>query len=212
MDLKGAKDQGVRDPAAKSDQELVTIDRLAYGLGFVPGLQSFDFRPMFQESGAYVRQENERIPSCRSSAMFRPSLASLAAAVLYALGSVAALAQSQVSRLPDGADKQLVEDVCTGCHRNNQITRSSGYTLEGWRELASAMIDLSANPEDEAKIARYLVTHFPPNIKRAPKLIPGGAQIRFKEWKVPTLGQRSRDPIQASDGRYQARQHENTGL
>ena len=34
----------------------------------------------------------------------------------------------------------------------------------------------------------------------APKLVPGPVQISFKEWVTPTLGQRSRDPVQAADG------------
>ncbi len=87
----------------------------------------------------------------------------------------------------------------TACHRTNSNTRSSGYTREGWRELISTMIDLSHSPNQEA-ITQYLVTHFPENTRRKPKLIPGRASIRFTEWMVPTLGQRSRDPVQAPDG------------
>jgi len=132
--------------------------------------------------------------------MLRLPIAWRAGAVLYALGALAALAQAQKSSLPEGAGKQLVARVCTGCHRSNLIVRSSGYSLEGWKELISTMIDLSANPRDEATIARYLATHFPPNTRRAPKLRAGDAQIGFKEWKVPTLGQRPRDPVQAGDG------------
>ena len=30
--------------------------------------------------------------------------------------------------------------------------------------------------------------------------MPGAAEIAFKEWQVPTLGQRSRDPVEAADG------------
>ena len=97
-----------------------------------------------------------------------------------------------------GPGKELVEGVCTGCHQTNQITRSSGYTREGWKELTGTMIDLSGSPEERDQIIDYLATHFPPNNKRAPKLMPGDAQIAFKEWQVPTLGQRSRDPVEAA--------------
>ena len=62
------------------------------------------------------------------------------------------------------------------------------------------MIDLSGSPETQEEILGYLATNFPPNSKRAPKLIPGNVKIEFQEWQTPTLGQRSRDPIQASDG------------
>jgi virginiamycin B lyase len=62
------------------------------------------------------------------------------------------------------------------------------------------MIDLSATPELQNKITDYLARHFPPNSKRNPKLISGKTEITFKEWQVPTLGQRSRDPIEANNG------------
>ena len=117
-----------------------------------------------------------------------------------ALFPVAAQAQSQGPALPDGAGKQLVESLCTGCHQTNMITGSSGYSREGWKELASTMIDISGVAADQATITDYLATHFPPNTRNAAKLMPGTAQVSFKEWKTPTLGQRSRDPVQAADG------------
>ena len=124
----------------------------------------------------------------------------LVGAMLYALIPCTAPAQNQASGLPDGEGKTLVESMCTACHPSNQITRSSGYTLAGWKELVGTMLDLSSSPENQDKITQYLATHFPPNTSRAPTLIPGDTQIAFKEWQVPTLGQRSRDPIQAADG------------
>jgi len=132
--------------------------------------------------------------------MPRWSMASLAGALAWVLVPVAAQAQSETSGLPDGAGKELVEAVCTGCHQTSQITRSSGYSRAGWRELTGTMIDLSGSPADQAEIVDYLATHFPPNDSRAPKLMPGEAEIAFKEWQVPTLGQRSRDPVEAADG------------
>jgi virginiamycin B lyase len=129
---------------------------------------------------------------------------SLATVVLFAIATLfPADAEAQRRRsppLPEGAHKELVEGTCTTCHRTNVITRSSGYTREQWAELTSTMIDLSAAPKERAKITDYLTAHFPPNTKRAPKIIPGSAKISIKEWQVPTLGQRSRDPVQAADG------------
>jgi virginiamycin B lyase len=61
------------------------------------------------------------------------------------------------------------------------------------------MVDLAGSPDKDA-IAGYLTQHFPPNARRKPTLVPGDAKITFKEWKVPTLGQRSRDPEEAPDG------------
>jgi virginiamycin B lyase len=65
--------------------------------------------------------------------------------------------------------------------------------------LIGTMIDLSGNPQQETIIS-YLATHFPENGKRKPELVPGSTSISFQEWVVPTLGQRSRDPVQAPDG------------
>jgi virginiamycin B lyase len=132
--------------------------------------------------------------------MLRRSIAALAGALSWVLVAVAAQAQSEASSLPDGPGKELVEAVCTGCHQTNQITRSSGYTRAAWQELIGTMIDLSGSPTERDRITEYLATHFPPNARRAPRLMPGDAEIAFKEWQVPTLGQRSRDPVQAADG------------
>ncbi|MEQ8357030.1 MAG: hypothetical protein RH942_15950 [Kiloniellaceae bacterium] len=102
--------------------------------------------------------------------------------------------------LPAGAGRDQVESVCTACHQTNQITRSSGYSQDGWRELTSTMIDLSGNPELRDSITGYLAAHFPPSANRAATLVPGDQQIGFTEWQVPTLGQRARDPVEAVDG------------
>ena len=129
---------------------------------------------------------------------FASLTASLTALLLCTL--VPVTAQAQQSGLPDGAGKELVTGSCLACHRARNITRSSGYTQAQWKELIGTMIDLSATPEAQGRITRYLAAHFPPTRKNAPKLIPGTTQISFKEWTVPTLGQRSRDPIEAPDG------------
>ena len=126
--------------------------------------------------------------------MTKRSPALLAAALLCLAAPLPAHGQS--ARLPEGAGQEVVQEVCTGCHGISQIQNSSGYTREGWEELISTMIDLSDSPELET-ITEYLATHFPESSDRAPKLVPGDASIRFTQWKAPTLGQRSRDPVQA---------------
>jgi virginiamycin B lyase len=102
--------------------------------------------------------------------------------------------------LPEGPGKELVAGICTGCHQTDMITRSSGYTAEHWKELTGTMIDLSGDPPTQAAIIQYLAQHYPPNASRAPKQVSGPVQIAIKEWTVPTLGQRSRDPVEAPDG------------
>ena len=129
--------------------------------------------------------------------MSRRARASLAAALLGLAAPVTAHGQSDP--LPEGAGKPMVEGVCAACHGVNLVQNSSGYTREGWEELILTMIDLSGSPELET-ITEYLATHFPENTKRAPTLMPGEVSIKFQEWKAPTLGQRTRDPVQAPDG------------
>ena len=132
--------------------------------------------------------------------MSKASIASFAAASLSVLAVIAAPTPSPAAGLPAGAGNQLVEGFCTACHRTNQITRSSGYTRDEWQELIGTMIDLSGSPAERDTLTQYLATHYQPHAKRAPKLIAGDHKIEFKEWTVPTLGQRSRDPIEAPDG------------
>ena len=84
--------------------------------------------------------------------MFRHYRTSLLTATICLLAPFAAQAQGQQPALPEGAGKQLVEGVCTGCHQTNMITQSSGYTREGWKELTGTMINLSVVPEQQAAI------------------------------------------------------------
>ncbi|MGH7835983.1 MAG: virginiamycin B lyase family protein [Candidatus Binatia bacterium] len=129
--------------------------------------------------------------------MFRLSFASLA--VLPIVMMVPLAAQGQPAQLPEGDGKHLVQGLCTACHETNLITRSSGYSHEGWRELIQTMMNLSGTPAGET-ITKYLAAHFPAGTHRKPNLVPGEESITFREWTVPTLGQRSRDPVQAPDG------------
>ena len=125
----------------------------------------------------------------------------LAAALLV---SLAAHAQAPAAKgpppLPSGKGKQLVEALCSACHVTNLIVTSSGYTREHWKELTGYMIDLSNNKSAQDEILDYLAVNFPPNTRRSPKLVPGKLEVTFKEWVMPRLGQRTRDPIQAADG------------
>nr|WP_309501753.1 hypothetical protein [uncultured Roseovarius sp.] len=107
---------------------------------------------------------------------------------------------SAVLALPDGKGRETVEAVCTACHGVNLIERSSGYSRDNWHFLTATMIDLSGNPAMEAEILDYLTENFPPSDNRAATPVEGPLTIRFEEWKAPTLGQRTRDPVEAPDG------------
>ena len=104
----------------------------------------------------------------------------------------------QAAVLPDGPGKEAVTTMCSACHGVNLITGSTGYTHERWQDLISTMVKL---PEAQtATITQYLATSFPPKPGREPVLVPGPVSVTFKEWITPTLGQRSRDPLQMTDG------------
>ena len=100
--------------------------------------------------------------------------------------------------LPDGAGKELVETSCASCHQLNAITGSAGFSRQGWRDVIGTMVLL---PEAQlATAADYLAANFPEKPGRRPTLVPGDVTVTFKEWMVPTLGQRPRDPLQMADG------------
>ena len=119
--------------------------------------------------------------------------------ICASLMALPTLAQRQAAPLPEGPGKNLVESLCTSCHTTRSITRSGGFdTPEEWRAVSASMMHL---PEEEAEvIASYLATHFPSKPERRPTLVDGPVDIEITEWTVPTLGQRSRDPVEAPDG------------
>jgi virginiamycin B lyase len=129
--------------------------------------------------------------------MARLSITLVLGAYFLSLGTVAA--QGQPTQLPEGDGKPLVQGVCTTCHETNLITRSSGYSREGWRELIQTMMNLSGTSAGET-ISKYLATHFPAGTQLKPNLVRGETSITFREWTTPTLGQRTRDPVEAPDG------------
>ena len=100
--------------------------------------------------------------------------------------------------LPEGLGQQEVATLCASCHDMQPIERSSGYSQTDWRALIRTMIDLP--PDTEDRVSAYLGEHFPPNDHRTPTLVPGPVELEFATWVVPTLGQRSRDPVEAPDG------------
>ena len=118
-------------------------------------------------------------------------------ALLFSIG-LPAHAQKQLSALPDGSGKELVEAACVACHETDIIFSSTGYTHDQWQHLIGKMIDL---PEPLASsITQYLAANFPERYDRRPILVPGDNKVTFLEWSVPTLGQRPRDPLMTPDG------------
>jgi len=126
----------------------------------------------------------------------------LMAAAAFALAPLTAMAQAQkpAAPMPEGKGKVVVEAVCGACHATTLIQNSSGYTRDHWKILTSMMIDLSKQTDTQNEILDYLAANFPPNNNRAAKPMPGNFEIKFTEWIMPQLGQRSRDPVQHADG------------
>lgn len=110
------------------------------------------------------------------------------------------VAQNRAAQpLPEGAGKQLVQNLCSTCHSTQTIVRAAGYSSpQEWRRLFSTMIELSESQAET--VAIYLAEHFPEDTSRRPSLIAGDTDIEIIEWMVPTLGQRARDPVEAPDG------------
>jgi virginiamycin B lyase len=101
-------------------------------------------------------------------------------------------------QLPAGAGQEIVQSKCTACHGLNLITNSAGFTKDRWAALIPTMLAL---PQNELRVvSEYLGTHFPEKPGFRPSLVSGDATVNIREWQVPTLGQRSRDPIEAPDG------------
>jgi len=115
-----------------------------------------------------------------------------------AFSSVAQAQFGPPPELPDGEGKELVQGICTTCHQTNLIVGTAGYTQDGWHGLSSTMIELP--DEVSTTITSYLAKNFPPKPGRQPTLVPGKTNISIREWNVPTLGQRPRDPLQMEDG------------
>lgn len=113
-----------------------------------------------------------------------------------------AAAGAQVSGVTALAEQgpELVQSYCAACHNSRYLARSSGYSREGWASLVSNMVDMSAVTDDQAALVDYLATTYPPNQRRASKVVSGAMEIQFESWRVPTLGQRPRDPVEDGDG------------
>lgn len=59
---------------------------------------------------------------------------------------------------------------------------------------------VSLPPARLTAVSDYLARQYPHKPEKAPRLIDGDTHIVIDEWITPTLGQRTRDPIEALDG------------
>lgn len=72
-------------------------------------------------------------------------------------------AAAQEQKLPEGAGKDTLVRVCSGCH-GPQIVVGRGNTEDGWTQLVLNMIQRGAqgSEDDFAQIVQYLTKNFPP--------------------------------------------------
>ncbi|MCP5154027.1 MAG: cytochrome C [Ectothiorhodospiraceae bacterium] len=116
-----------------------------------------------------------------------------------AISLVVSAASAQPSALPDGAGRAVLERHCVACHDLRRPAQALGFDAAGWRELVDTMVDLGGSPDLEV-LTEYLAEHFPPRADGGARVVDGPVRIRFREWRVPTRGQRARDPVEAPDG------------
>jgi virginiamycin B lyase len=103
-------------------------------------------------------------------------------------------------QLPEGGGKQLVESNCARCNGLNLIVSSWGNTKQGWHDLIGTMVALPREQADA--VTTYLAANFPEKPAPAAVVVKGPVELTIKEWLVPTLGSRPRDPLAARDGSF----------
>lgn len=141
---------------------------------------------------------NSRCKSVKTKLILLFTAAVISGLIVQVPGNAQRGRRGQPVELPEGQGSELVRNQCVDCHGLNRIASSSGFGVDGWEEVIASMIAL---PDAQAKtMAQYLATHFPERQERRPTLIAGKNSIKITEWMVPTLGQRSRDPVEAPDG------------
>ena len=106
----------------------------------------------------------------------------------------------QANDLPINYDVEIdVKQTCSACHGLRYLDRAQGYdTSAEWSHLINSMVALP--PVRLVAISDYLANRYPHKPEKAPRLIDGNTDIIIEEWVTPTLGQRTRDPIEALDG------------
>ena len=97
----------------------------------------------------------------------RPLTATLGAAILglAILAGPAAIAQEDdISRLPEGPNRDMVARKCGPCHPLSNLTSTAGRNRERWNEKINDMVlfGLKITPEERTLVLDYLATYLPP--------------------------------------------------
>jgi len=95
--------------------------------------------------------------------------------------------------------KADVTETCASCHGLRYLDLAQGYdTPAEWSQLIASMVKLPQ--ERDWAISQYLAANYPHKPDKAPVLMKGDTDITIEEWVTPTLGQRTRDPVESPDG------------
>lgn len=89
----------------------------------------------------------------------------LAGLSLALLTLVSPALAGETAPLPEGEGKELVAEVCNGCHDTGRILAGKGQSAEDWRGIVLNMAGRGAQvfPDEIETIVRYLSTYFGPD-------------------------------------------------
>jgi competence protein ComEA len=90
--------------------------------------------------------------------------------LLFAAFSLTQAPRAQAQSLPEGKGKDVVEDVCGGCHGTDLVS-SRRATKEGWQYIVEDMVSRGASASNEQiqQINDYLSKNFGQvNVNKAP--------------------------------------------
>jgi len=125
----------------------------------------------------------------------------LQAATVLVAGFVSTSAWAEEKPLPDGPGKATVQALCAGCHEMERSTNAN-YTAQEWKTVIDMMVNFGVPiPKNEIEtVANYFIKNYPERPKPTAVVVPGPAEVAFKEWQVPTPGSRPHDPLATPDG------------
>jgi hypothetical protein len=102
----------------------------------------------------------------------RPLTATLGAAILglailagpVGMSQEALAQEDDISRLPEGPNRDLVARKCGPCHPLSNLTSTAGRNRERWNEKINDMVlfGLRITPEERTLVLDYLATYLPP--------------------------------------------------
>ena len=106
----------------------------------------------------------------------------------------------EAEKLPAGPGKEIVGAACAQCHALQQLDR--GHDAGQWQLTVERMLSAGAKvpPAQVDTVVAYLAKNFPEKPLPPAVIVPGNANVVFREWTAPTKGSRPHDPFAAADG------------